>query len=105
MSTWTNIHEDDYGWIGKLRIVQDTVVQDISTYTTRQFIFRKPSGTVVTKTATFTTDGADGYLQYTMESGVVDEVGGWQVQARISKTGAALTSARLKFEVVSRIDG
>lgn len=101
---WTNIHKDDYGWTGKLRIVQDAVAQNISTYTTRQFIFRKPSGTTVAKTATFVTDGADGVLQYTVESGLVDEVGTWQVQARISKSGAVLTSAPIYFSVSARLD-
>lgn len=103
--TWENIHVDDYGWVGKLRIVQDAVVQDISSYTTRQFIFRTPSNTIKTKTATFDTDGTDGVLKYTVEDGVIDECGNWRVQARISKTGAVLTSAWIKFYVEDRLDG
>lgn len=102
--SWTNIHKDDFGWVGKLRIVQDLIAQNISTYTTRQFIFRKPSGAIATKTATFVTDGVDGVLQYTVESGLIDEVGGWQVQARISKAGVVLTSAPIYFNVSARLD-
>lgn len=101
---WQGIHKDDYGWTGKIRVVQDAVAQNISTYTTRQFIFRKPSGAIATKTATFATDGADGVLQYAVESGLVDEVGGWQVQARISKSGVVLTSAPIYFSVSARLD-
>lgn len=101
---WVNIHIGDYGYDGKLRITKGGAAQNISTYTTLQLIFRKPSGTTVAKTATFVTDGADGVLQYTVESGLVDEVGTWQVQARISKSGAVLTSAPIYFSVSARLD-
>lgn len=101
---WANIHKDDYGWTGRLRIVQDRVAQNISTYTTRQFIFRKPDGTTVTKSATFATDGADGVLQYTVENGLIDSAGIWHVQARISKAGSALTSESVPFTVTARLD-
>lgn len=100
---WEDIHEDDYGWIAKLRIVQDGVVQDISSYTTLQFIFKAPSGTITTKTATFDTDGIDGVLKYTVEDGVIGEVGNWRVQARIAKSGVELTSKELRFVVHARL--
>jgi hypothetical protein len=100
--SWQNIHVDDYGWVGKLRIVQDGVAVDISSYTTRQFIFTKPDGTEVTKTATFVTNGVDGYLGYTAESGVFNVAGAWRVRPFLTKTGSELTGGTLKFKAEPR---
>lgn len=104
MATWTDIHINDYGWVGKLALKQDGVAVDISSYTTRQFIFKSPAGVKTTKTATFDTDGTDGVLKYTVEDGLIDDDGNWYVQARISKSGAVLTSAELRFNVANRLD-
>ena len=59
---FTNIHVDDFGWLAQLTIVEDGAAVDISSYTTRQFVFVKPDATEVTKTALFDTDGTDGVL-------------------------------------------
>lgn len=100
--SWENIHVDDYGWVGKLRIVQDSVAVDISTYTTTEFVFRTPSGEEVTVTAEFSDNGSDGYLEYTIAEEVIDEVGQWQVKAVVSKTGSELTSNWHRFSVEAR---
>lgn len=102
--SWQNIHVNDYGWTGRLRLVQDKVVQDVSSYTTRQFIFKPPTGSVKVKTATFDTDGVNGVLKYVVESGVIDQVGEWKVQARIAKSGAEITSDEIAFMVQPRLD-
>ena len=104
MATWSNIHEADYGFDGKLRIVKDGTAQDISSYTTRQFILRSPTGTTATKTAEFDTDGTDGVLSYTFEEDDIDRAGNWSVQARISKTGVELTATAHRFLVTARED-
>ena len=101
---WDNIHVDDYGWVGKLCIKQDGTVVDISSFTTRSFILRSPAGTATTKTATFTTDGTDGYLQYTIADGNINVVGKWSVAARISKTSVELTSKPVTFLAIARTD-
>ena len=101
---WDDITVDDYGWVGKLRLVQDATPVDISSYTTRQFIFKSPVGTVTTKAATFDDDGTDGILKYTVADGDIDRSGSWRVQARISKTGVELTSDPLHFQVEDRLD-
>lgn len=100
---WTKINVSDFGWVGKLRVVQDAVAVDISGYTTLSYIFCAPSGRKRTRTAQFGTDGTDGVLTYTVANGDIDEVGDWQVQARIAKTGVELTAERLLFEVQPRL--
>lgn len=101
---WDNIQVSDYGWVGRLRLTQACLPVDISAYTTRQLIFKSPSGAPVTKTAVFDTDGADGVLKYVVEAGLINEVGDWQVAARISKSGVQITSDPITFTVKRRLD-
>lgn len=100
--SWNNIHVDDFGWVGKLRIVQDGVAVDISSYTTRTFIFTPPDDVEVEKTAVFSVNGVDGYLQYTAEAAFFATTGTWRVRALVQKTGVELTSATLAFYVKAR---
>jgi len=104
-TTWQNITVDDYGYNCKLRVVKSGVAQDLSEYTSQQFIFRSPRGQVATKTAGFDTDGTDGVLRDTVADGDIDEIGEWQVQARVSTTSVELTTEALTFRVKKRIDG
>lgn len=79
------IHLNDIGTMFKITILdQDETAKDISSYTTKQFIFRKPSGTLLTKTASFFTNGSDGILYYTSVSGDLDEIGVWKLQVSIN---------------------
>ena len=96
---WEYITSGDYGFVGKLTIVQDNVAQDISSYTTRQYILTSPHGIASTVTAAFDTDGTDGVLSYTFQDGDIDDDGDWRVRARISKSGVQLTSEEYTFEV------
>lgn len=102
--SWTGIHENDYGWIGKLTLEQDGTVVDISGYTTRKFLLRAPGGTVKEKTAVFDTNGTDGVLKYTFVTGDIDEAGDWHVAARVERTGVKLTSNFVVFKVDASID-
>jgi hypothetical protein len=61
--------------------VEDGVVLDVSTVTSKQIIFKKPNGTLVTKTASFTTTGVDGKIKYMTEVAFLDAAGTWQMQA------------------------
>ena len=102
--SWENIQVDDFGWVGRLTLQQDGTAKDISSYTTRQFIFTDPDGTAATKTALFDSDGTDGKLKYTTLDGDIDSVGNWQVTARIINTGSELTSDPHEFRVKARLD-
>ncbi len=50
--------------------------RDISTATTKRILITQPDGTVLTKTASFDTDGTDGVLTYTTIAGDLDLDGG-----------------------------
>lgn len=100
---WTDINAGDHGWVAKLRIVEDGGPVDLSSFTTRQMIFRSPTGATVTKVASFDSNGQDGLLRYVVQSGDIAVPGLWHVQARVAKTGAEITSAALPFEVEERL--
>ena len=83
------IHQSDIGVIFEVQVVRwDDVTSayvalDISAATTTDIKFRKPSGTIVTQNASFSTDGTDGKMRYTSIAGDLDESGAWVLQGYI----------------------
>ena len=77
--------KNDIGVVVELTITKesDGSALDISAASTRQIILTPPSGTVITKTATLSGAGTDGKMRYTTESGVLSELGSWEVQGRV----------------------
>lgn len=101
------IHAADIGvsFIVTLRD-QDDSIQDISGATTKQLKFRKPnSGTVITKSAAFTTDGTDGKLQWSTTSvDDLDESGLWVLQAYLVIGSNIHHSDTVQFTVYPNLD-
>ena len=77
------IHLNDIGTIFEVTVQDDGVVVDISGATTKEIIFKKSRGEVVTKPAVFTTDGVDGKMRYVAVAGDLDERGQWELQAHV----------------------
>lgn len=79
------IHQNDIGTTLLVTICDcSNNAIDISTADTKQIVLKKPSGSTLTKTATFITDGSDGKIQYVVQSGDMDEVGTWKVQGVVT---------------------
>jgi hypothetical protein len=78
------VHLNDIGTKFLLTVKEDGVALNISTATVKSIVFKKPSGTVVVKTATFETDGADGKIYYLSVSGDLDAIGLWKIQGKIT---------------------
>jgi hypothetical protein len=80
------IHKGDVGIRFIVTIYKtDGSLRDVSGFTTKQMIFKKPSGTLITKDTSFYTDGTDGKIYYTTDSAsVLDEVGNWQMQVYLT---------------------
>jgi hypothetical protein len=100
--SFSNIRVGDFGQVAQVTFVDtDTdAAADISSYaTTKQMIFVDPSGNETVKTATFATDGTDGAIQYTVESGLIDEAGIWTVYGRVAGTASRLTTVQHRFIV------
>lgn len=54
---------------------------DLSAATTKRILFKKGNGEILTKTATFETDGTDGKVYYRSVSGDLTPSGTWQIEA------------------------
>ena len=72
------VHVGDVGTVFLATIKdQDGVVVDVSTAAVRQMRFKKPDGTLLTKTAVLVTDGTNGQVKYTAIVGDIDQAGEW----------------------------
>ena len=79
-----DIRVGDIGTVFRLTIVDE--VEDpvnISAATTTDIKFQKPDKTSVVQTASFTTDGVDGDIQYVTVLDDLDISGKWKIQAHI----------------------
>lgn len=77
---------------------------DVSTATTIQFKFRKPSGTEISRTGVLDSGGTDGKVRYVTIEDDLDEIGIWRYQVRIVlASGTDLTSEDAKFRVADAI--
>jgi hypothetical protein len=81
------IHRGDIGTVFKVTIKDSSVVVDISSSTTKQLIFKKPSGEKLEKNASYFTNGSDGIITYTTVDGDLDEEGMWKLQGKIVLSG------------------
>lgn len=98
------IHVNDIGTIFLVTIKEATVAQDVSSATTKQLLFKNPSGTVLTKTAVFNTNGTDGKIKYTTVSGDLSIWGSWQLQAYIVLPTGEWHTDVVNFEVYKNVE-
>jgi len=108
MAIVEQIHVNDYGTTLKV-LVKDidsngnSAAEDVSAATTLNIILKKPDGTKLTKTASFSSDGTDGYIQYVTEEGDIDTVGDWELQAYIVEPSGAWYTDIVNFKVYSNL--
>lgn len=81
------IHVGDIGTRFIVTVKDGDDIIDISSATTKNLIFRKPDGTLLTKAASFYTDGTDGILTYSTVSGDLEDDGFWKLQGYLVITG------------------
>ena len=77
------LRKDAIGVQITVTLKEDGVVINSTSLTTKEFIIVKPSGTSVTKAASFVTDGSDGKIRYTTLSGDLNEAGQYRLQANL----------------------
>src|SRR5258706_9166331 len=72
------VHVGDVGTVFEATIKdQDGAIVDVSTAAVRQMRFKKPDGTLLTKTAVLVNTGTDGKVKYTAIAGDIDQAGEW----------------------------
>ena len=77
------IHLNDIGTQFVLTVKDGSLAVDISGATTKQIIIQKPSGTKITVSTTFSTDGTDGKMYYTTLADDLDEAGSYKLQGKV----------------------
>jgi hypothetical protein len=95
------IYVGDEGTVFKVKITDcDTgAIIDLTPVSVKQIVFKKPTGVVVTQTAVFTTDGSDGYIEYTSAAGDLDMSGTWSIQGHVESAGFKNSSSVSTFSV------
>lgn len=85
------IYAGNYGHTHTITLVdEDDAALDISGATTKQIVFKDPSGNETSVTAEYVTDGTDGKITYTVTSAdeIDDEAGVWTKWALVISTSA-----------------
>jgi len=76
------------GAVLTITVVENNAPLSLVAATTKQILITQPAGTVLTKNASFLTDGSDGVLTYTTIAGDLDMDGGThQMRAYLVITG------------------
>lgn len=99
----SEIHYGDIGVNFNITVMNDTVPLDVSNADNIYIIFQKPDGSDLTKTAALTTDGTDGKIKYTTVDGDLDQVGTWQIQAKVDFGASVFSTDIQKFKVYRNI--
>lgn len=99
----TAFRKNDYGNTLTVTILENGAAKNISAATTKTFSLQAPDGRGFSKTAVFVTDGSDGQLYYTIEQGLLTQVGVWKVQAVLTFAGAFWQSSWGEFGVGSNL--
>ncbi len=93
----------DIGTTFRATIKEDGTAVDISTATTKQLVFEKPDGTIITRTANFVTDGTDGLIEYLSVSGDLDIGGDWRIQGIIALPAWQGRSDIVEFKIYDNL--
>ncbi len=83
------IHKEDVGTILRMTVQDSGIAIDVSSASgvgKKLLLLRKPGGTVVEKTLSFTDDGTDGQVQYTTLTDDLNEDGEWGLQVYLGLT-------------------
>ena len=99
----SEIHYGDIGVNFNITVMNGTAVLNVSNANSINIIFQKPDGSDLTKTATLVTNGTDGNIRYTSVSGDLDQVGTWQIQARVDFGASVFSTDIQKFKVYRNI--
>lgn len=98
------IHLNDVGTIFELTVMDGDTIVDISLATELLILFKKPDGTVVEQTASKTTDGTDGKMQYVTIAGDLDALRVWKIQGRVTLQTGKWSTEVDKFTVYPNVD-
>lgn len=85
------IHAGDVGITFTATIKDGGAVVDLTGVLSTTFIFNPPGGAAISKAASLVTDGSDGMINYTSESGLFTVPGSWTLQTKVVFASPART--------------
>lgn len=100
------IHLGDIGTAFRITLKDGNDIVDVSSAVgvgTKTITFKKKDGTVVEKEATFFTNGVDGVIQYITIEDDLDQLGSWEIQAKVTLTSGTWRSNTDKFRVYENL--
>ena len=97
------VHKDDIGTVFLVTLYDGSTALDVSGAIVKQIVFQDADGTVTTQTATFTTDGTDGKIQYTTIADDLSVVGKWKIQGYVQLASGQWKSNVGNFRVYSNL--
>lgn len=99
----SEIHYGDIGVNFNITVMNGTAVLNVSNADNISIIFQKPDSSDLIKTASLITDGTDGNIRYTTVSGDLDQIGTWQIQAKVDFGASVFSTDIQKFKVYRNI--
>jgi hypothetical protein len=99
----SEIHYGDIGVNFNITVMNGTAVLNVSNANSISIIFQKPDSSDLTKTASLVTNGTDGKIKYTTVAGDLDQIGTWQIQARVDFGASVFSTDVQKFKVYRNI--
>jgi hypothetical protein len=99
----SEIHYGDIGVNFNITVMNGTAVLNVSNANNISIIFQKPDGSDLTKTASLITNGTDGKIKYATVAGDLDQIGTWQIQARVDFGASVFSTDIQKFKVYRNI--
>ena len=93
------IHVNDVGTLFTLTIKDGDSAVNISSATTKKIIIKKPSGTKLTYSTAFVSDGTDGKMKYNAVSGDLDEAGTYKLQSYVIISAGTFYTDITSFKV------
>lgn len=98
------IFVNDIGTVFRATIKEDGAIVDVSSaIATKQFSFQPPDGVSFIRSATFTTDGTDGQIEYATVDDDLSVGGEWKLQAFIILTAWTGHSDIIEFKVYDNL--
>lgn len=97
------IRKGDIGTVFIVTVNNASAVLDISLASDMDILFQKPSGNI-TRTASFTTDGTDGKMQYATIADDLDVAGSWKIQGRVTLPSGTWSTTVSTFRVYDNLD-
>lgn len=99
----SGIHQNDIGtrFLFTIKDYPTQAVVDISSASSRQIFIKKPSDTVLTKTASILSSGSamSGVMYYDTIAGDLDEVGFYKMQGRVTLPSGTYSTTVYGFQV------